>query len=135
MDLTYVTIVVLASMIFVLSGMIGYLYWQQTRLNQNLQSLGIVVSTLINQPAPSPPEEEAPAQVETEQEVIAQTEEDDRLSVEHVTETPAPAKEIDVDDLESKTKPELFAILQEKGIPYNKSDKKSQLIEILKATS
>jgi hypothetical protein len=52
-----------------------------------------------------------------------------------VTETPAPAKEIDVDELESKTKPELHAILQEKGIPYNKSDKKSQLIEILKATS
>jgi hypothetical protein len=135
MDLTYVTIVVLASMIFVLSGMIGYLYWQQTRLHQNLQSLGIVVSTLINQPPPPPPEEEAPAQVEAEQEVIAQTEEDDRLSVEHVTETPAPVKEIDVDELESKTKPELFAILQEKGIPYNKSDKKSQLIEILKATS
>jgi len=135
MDLTYVTIVVLASMIFVLSGIIGYLYWQQTRLNQNLQSLGIVVSTLINQPPPPPPEEDAPAQVEAEQEVIAKTEEDDRLSVEHVTETPAPAKEIDVDELESKTKPELHAILQEKGIPYNKGDRKSQLIEILKATS
>jgi hypothetical protein len=136
MDLTYVTIVVLASMIFVLSGMIGYLYWQQTRLHQNLQSLGIVVSTLVNQPPPPPPlEEEAPVQPEPPQEVVAQVEEDDRLSVEHVTETPAPAKEIDVDELESKTKPELFAILQEKGIPYNKSDKKSQLIEILKATS
>jgi hypothetical protein len=131
MDLTYVTIVVLASMIFVLSGMIGYLYWQQTRLHQNLQSLGIVVSTLVNQPPP-PPEEEPPvAPPEPEQEV----EEDDRLSVEHVTETPAPAKEIDVDDLESKTKPELHAILQEKGIPYNKGDRKSQLIEILKATA
>jgi len=131
MDLTYVTIVVLASMIFVLSGMIGYLYWQQTRLHQNLQSLGIVVSTLVNQPPPPPPEEEPVALPEPEQEI----EEDDRLSVEHVTETPAPAKEIDVDELESKTKPELHAILQEKGIPYNKSDKKSQLIEILKATS
>ena len=136
MDLTYVTIVVLASMIFVLSGMIGYLYWQQTRLHQNLQSLGIVVSTLVNQPPPPPPlEEDAPVQPEPEQEVIAKVEEDDRLSVEHVTDTPAPAKEIDVDELESKTKPELHAILQEKGIPYNKSDKKSQLIEILKATS
>jgi len=135
MDLTYVTIVVLASMIFVLSGMIGYLYWQQTRLHQNLQSLGIVVSTLVNQPPPPPLEEEPPVQPDPPQEVVAQVEEDDRLSVEHVTETPAPTKEIDVDELESKTKPELHAILQEKGIPYNKSDKKSQLIEILKATS
>jgi hypothetical protein len=132
MDLTYVTIVVLASMIFVLSGMIGYLYWQQTRLHQNLQSLGIVVSTLVNHPPPPPLEEEEPvAQPDPPQEV----EEDDRLSVEHVTETPAPAKEIDVDELESKTKPELHAILQEKGIPYNKSDKKSVLIEVLKATA
>jgi len=136
MDLTYVTIVVLASMIFVLSGMIGYLYWQQTRLHQNLQSLGIVVSTLVNQPPPPPPEEEPVAPPEPEQDnIVAKIEEDDRLSVEHVTETPVPAKEIDVDELESKTKPELHAILQEKGIPYNKSDKKSQLIEILKATS
>lgn len=136
MDLTYVTIVVLASMIFVLSGMIGYLYWQQTRLHQNIQSLGIVVSTLVNQPPPPPPEEEPVAQPEPEQDnTVAKIEEDDRLSVEHVTETPAPAKEIDVDELESKTKPELHAILQEKGIPYNKGDRKSQLIEILKATS
>jgi hypothetical protein len=82
MDLTYVTIVVLASMIFVLSGMIGYLYWQQTRLHQNLQSLGIVVSTLVNQPPPPPHLEEEPvAQPEPEQEVVAQVEEDDRLSV------------------------------------------------------
>ena len=122
-------------MVFVLSGMIGYLYWQQTRLHQNLQSLGIVVSTLVNQPPPPSLEEEPPIQPDPPQEVVAQVEEDDRLSVEHVTETPAPAKEIDVDELESKTKPELHAILQEKGIPYNKSDKKSQLIEILKATS
>ena len=77
--------------------------------------------------------------VEQEADVPAVVEEDDRVSVEHVTKTPAslttPSTEIDLDELESKTKAELQTILQEKGIPYSKSDKKSQLIEILKATS
>ena len=145
MDLTYATIVVLASMIFVLSAMVGYLYWQQTRLHQNLQSLGLVLTELVTQrnhlQEMAEPELEPVTvpSVEPEQEVevpvVAKTEEDDRVSVEHVTHTDASSKEIDLDDLDSKTKQELQAILQEKGIPYNKSDKKSQLIEILKATS
>jgi hypothetical protein len=143
MDLTYATIVVLASMIFVLSAMIGYLYWQQTRLHQNLQSLGLVVSALVNPPIPIQEEQEpvvetkaeVEPEVEQEVDVPAVVGEDDRVSVEHVTKTPAPSTEIDLDELDSKTKAELQTILQEKGIPYSKSDKKSQLIEILKATS
>jgi preprotein translocase subunit SecD len=139
MDLTYATIVVLASMIFVLSAMIGYLYWQQTRLTQNLQSLGLVVSSLVNAPVSDHDETEPVAEPEAETEgeqevdVPAVTGEDDRVSVEHVTKTPS--VEIDLDELDSKTKAELQTILQEKGLPYSKSDKKSQLIEILKATS
>jgi hypothetical protein len=145
MDLTYATIVVLASMIFVLSAMIGYLYWLQTRLHQNLQSLGLVVSSLVNPPLPiqeetepvAEPVAEPEAEPDADQEVDvpAVTGEDDRVSVEHVTKTPPPAPEVDLDDLDSKTKAELQTILQEKGIPYSKSDKKSTLIEILKATS
>jgi len=44
MQLTYVAVVVLASMVFVLSGMIGYLYWQQTKILQQIQSLASVIS-------------------------------------------------------------------------------------------
>ncbi len=59
MELTYATIVVLASMVFVLSGMVGYLYWQQTRMLQHIQSLAIVVSTqLVPQQQPEPEQEE-----------------------------------------------------------------------------
>lgn len=140
MDLTYATIVVLASMIFVLSAMVGYLYWQQTRLHQNVQSLGLVVSALVNPPAPiaedveieQSPEE--PPKPEPEPEV---KEEDDRVSVEHVSEPPIESapEPLDIDELSSKTKAQLHEILKEKGIPYNKSDSKNVLIEILKATS
>jgi hypothetical protein len=148
MDLTYVTIVVLASMIFVLSAMIGYLYWQQTRLHQNLQSLGLVVATLVNRSHEVHEEEEVVAEpvpdvvaetvvAEPEQEVdvpVAKVEEDDRVSVEHVTSS-APSKEVDLDDLDGKTKKQLQVILDEKGLPYNKTSTKTELIQLLKATA
>jgi len=142
MDLAYVTIIVLASMIFVLSGMVGYLYWQQTRLQQSIHSLGIVVSTLANppeleaelepEPVPVPEPVVQPQAVAVEEE----EEEDDRVSVEHVSE--APPKEtanVDIDDLQSKTASQLREILTQKGIPFGKRDSKSVLIELLKATA
>ena len=144
MDLAYVTIIVLASMIFVLSGMVGYLYWQQTRLQQSIHSLGIVVSTLANppeleaelepepEPVPVPQPVAQPQAVDVEEE----EEEDDRVSVEHVSE--APPKEsanVDIDDLQSKTASQLREILTQKGIPFGKRDSKSVLIELLKATA
>lgn len=144
MDLTYVTIVVLASMIFVLSAMIGYLYWQQTRLHQNLQSLGLVVATLVNRSNQAEVEDEVVPDVvaetvvaEAEQEVevpVAKVEEDDRVSVEHVT-SAEPSKEVDLDDLDGKTKKQLQVILDEKGLPYNKTSTKTELIQLLKATA
>ncbi len=133
MELTYATIVVLASMIFVLSGMVGYLYWQQTRMMQNMQSLAIVISTQLAPPPPPMPMEE-----ETEEE---ETEDDDRVSVkeevEHVEAPPAPKEEekVDVDDLQDKTKKQLQELLTNKGIPFGKNDSKSVLIELLKATA
>jgi hypothetical protein len=141
MELMYVTIVVLASMIFVLSGMVGYLYWQQTRMLQNLQSLASVVSThFTRQPEPvheHPAEEESD---EDEPEAQAEvnvpevpSEEDDRVSVEHV-EGP-PKTHVDVDDIQTKTAVQLREILTAKGIPYGKRDSKTVLLQLLKATA
>lgn len=136
MELTYATIVVLASMVFVLSGMVGYLYWQQTRMLQHIQSLAIVVSTqLVPQPEPEPevqPEPEATPQTKPEPE---SDDEDDRVSVkeevEHVT---GPSAD-DIDDLENKTAAQLREMLTKKGIPFGKRDAKTVLIQLLKATA
>jgi hypothetical protein len=142
MDLAYVTIIVLASMIFVLSGMVGYLYWQQTRLQQSIHSLGIVVSTLANPPEleaePEPEPVPVPEPVAQPQAVAVEEEEeeDDRVSVEHVSEAPPKeAANVDIDDLQSKTASQLREILTQKGIPFGKRDSKSVLIELLKATA
>jgi outer membrane biosynthesis protein TonB len=136
MELTYATIVVLASMVFVLSGMVGYLYWQQTRMLQHIQSLAIVISTQLTS-APQPePEPEAEEEQETKPEPQPEKEEeeeDDRVSVkeevEHVT------TETDVDDLQDKTSAQLREMLTKKGIPFGKRDAKTVLIQLLKATA
>ena len=135
MELTYATIVILASLVFVLSGMVGYLYWQQTRMLQNIQSLAIVVSSHFTAPPPMP-EEEAPAEEKPAEKEDESEEEDDRVSVkeEEVEKVEGPPKE-DIDDLQDKTKKQLQELLTKKGIPYNKADAKPVLIQLLKATA
>ena len=147
MQLTHVAVVILASMVFILSGMVGYLYWQQTRMLQHLQSLASVIAQVVRRPEPEPqPEleaddEELPPLVP----VHEVTEDDDRLSVEKVEGPPAPApapapaptpvEAPPVDDLDKKTSAELRDLLTSRGIPFGKRDAKSVLLPLLKATA
>jgi hypothetical protein len=135
MELTYVTIVVLASMVFLLSGMVGYLYWQQTRMLQHLQSLALALATHVEQTRQQQVVEEPAPEVEEEED----EEEDDRVSVAkeqvEVVEGPPVATEDDVDDLQNKTSAQLRELLTKKGIPFGKRDSKTSLLELLKATA
>ena len=135
MELTYVTIVVLAAMMFVLSGMVGYLYWQQTRMLQHLQSLSMVLSSkMLAQPQHvHEVESTQTAEPESEVEVPEVPEvEDDRVSVEDKIETVEGPP--DVDDIQTKTASQLRELLSAKGIPYGKRDSKSVLLQLLSAT-
>jgi len=122
-------------MIFVLSGMVGYLYWQQNRILQHIQSLAIVISTHV---VPQPQHEEVVPEKEEEEE-----EEDDRVSVKaeeevEKVEGPPPAaqeEKVDVDELQDKTATQLREMLTKKGIPFGKRDSKPVLIQLLKATA
>ena len=135
MELTYVAVVILASMVFVLSGMVGYLYWQQTRMLQHLQSLAVVISTQLVHPPElhNDDADEVPplVPVEPEAEADADAEDDDRLSVEKVEGPPASGS----DELESKTAVQLRELLTQKSIPFGKRDAKAVLIQLLKATA
>jgi hypothetical protein len=151
MQLTYVAVVVLASLIFVLSGMVGYVYWQQTRMIQNLQSLAVVVSTHFirppqPQPQPEPEPETAPDQevfadmpaLVPADEKLASVKEDDRVSVNEVEVVEGPPAESTTDapvDFEKKTAAELKELLTQKGIPFGKRDAKTVLVQLLKATA
>jgi hypothetical protein len=128
-------------MVFALAGMVGYLYWQQTRMLQHIQSLSIAVSSKMVAAEPEP-EEEQEAQVHPEPEpepehehedAETQTTADDRLTVEgKVENVEGPT---DVDELSSKKASELRDLLTQKGIPFGKRDAKSVLIQLLKATA
>ena len=124
-------------MVFVLAGMVGWLYWQQTRLFQNMNSVLLAIGDITRAMEPAAaPEPEAPTVAEVP--VDAPTEdEDDRASVEEsatevVDGPPAP---LDVDSLQSKSKKELQDMLTKRGLPYSKTDAKPVLISLLKATA
>jgi hypothetical protein len=124
-----ISVLVLATMVLVLAGMVGYMYWQQNKVVSMVSSLSSFVATQF---AP-------PVQVEED--------EDDRVSVEEeavevvdkvevpTTPTPEPTPEADVDDLQTKTSAELRDLLSKKGIPYGKRDSKTALLELLKASA
>ena len=133
-------------MVLVLAGMVGWLYWQQTRLFQNLNSVIMVIGELTR---PPPPEEDLTELVTLSEKVgetiaevkeaAAPTEEDDRASVEAETSgvdvVEGPPAPLDTDGLESKSKKELQEILTKRGIPFGKQDTKSGLLSLLKATA
>lgn len=129
MEFLHASIALLASMILVLAGMVGWLYWQQTRIFQNMNSIVMVIGELARPPAAY---EEVEAPVET-----AAAEEDDRVSVdeEKVDVVEGPPAALDTDDLQDKTKKELQDLLSKRGIPYGKNDNKGALISLLKATA
>ena len=138
MEFEHAAIALLASMVLVLAGMVGWLYWQQTRMFQNMNNIVMVVGELAsarNPPEPETVEEEVQQAAEVEATV------DDRVSVdeevgatEPVIVSGPPADE-GIDGLESKSKKELQDILTKRGIPFGKGDNKNALISLLKATA
>ena len=134
MELLQAAIALLASMVFVLAGMVGWVYWQQARLRSSLNALEMHFVALTQQlviEEPPPPE---PAPVpEPEPEV-----EDDRASVEEeqpVETVEGPPSALDLDTLEGRTKKELQELLTKRGLPFGKNDAKGVLISLLKASS
>lgn len=139
MEFQQASIALLASMVLVLAGMVGWLYWQQTKIFQNMNNIVAVIGELAQRPAqiafPEPVKHEEP-----EPEPEAEQEEDDRATVEdegrpEVPVVDGPPDHLDTDNLDEKTKKELQDILTKRGIPYSKSDNKTALISLLKATS
>ena len=148
MEFLHASIALLASMVLVLAGMVGWIYWQQTRMFQNMNSIALVIGDLnqtlmstLPQPArpelvtlDEPTETVQKADVPTSDE---EEEEDDRLSVnqESADIVAGPPEPLDTDGLQDKSKKELQEILTKRGIPYGKADNKNVLISLLKATA
>lgn len=115
-------------MVSVLAGMVGYMYWQQSRVLQSVNALSLFISSQF---APQPVEEDS---------------DDDRQSVDQeveVVETTAPAPAPPAptpvptpeDDLKDKSSAELRELLSKKGLPFGKRDSKATLLDLLKASN
>ena len=142
MEFLHAAIALLASMVLVLAGMVGWIHWQQTRLFQNMNAVALVIgdlnqSLMASTAKPNVEPATLPEPTETMQRADIPTsdeEDDDRLSVEKeaevVTGAPPP---LDTDGLQDKSKKELQELLTARGIPYGKSDAKNILISLLKA--
>jgi hypothetical protein len=146
MEFLHASLALLASMVLVLAGMVGWLYWQQTRLFQNMNSVIMVIGELTRPPAPEEDltelvtlSEKVGESIAEVKEAAAPAEEDDRASVEPeaagVEIVEGPPAPLDTDGLESKSKKELQEILTKRGIPFGKQDTKSGLLSLLKATA
>jgi hypothetical protein len=141
-----ISVLVLATMVLVLAGMLGYLYWQQNKLMKAFSSLHTYVQRFnVSEPEPQPePEPESEPQPEPElqpqSETIVLNEDSDSDSdddcLEHQPEIVTELIVVlDVDELQTKTTPQLRELLNKKGIPYGKRDSKTVLLELLKASS
>ena len=109
MEFLHASIALLASMVLVLAGMVGWLYWQQTRLFQNMNSIVMVIGELAR-PPPMPAMVSEETHAETVPDAPPTTpapeaeEEDDRVSVEE-SQAPqvvsGPPEPVDLDSLAS----------------------------------
>jgi hypothetical protein len=137
MEFFHGIVALLAFVVLVLAGMVAWLYMQQTRILQAVNALAIAIST--------PPPTMLTAELPKPEEPVPNTEEvvDDRVSVyEEEEESVVPEEEEtggadvpEIVDYNKKTIAELRDLLTQKGIPFNKSDKKTVLVSLIQATA
>jgi len=128
------SVIVLATMVIALAGMVGYIYFQQVKLLNAVQGLSSFVSSQFIPPVQAEDDEEEDDRASVEEEKAVEVV--DKVDVPTVEPpAPEPAAEADVDDLQTKTSAELRELLSKKGLPYGKRDSKTTLLQLLKASS
>lgn len=148
MEFFHGIVALVAGIVLVLTGLVAWMYIQQSRMAQAINALAVAVTT----PPPSflshpPVEEPAEDEQHEEQEQMPPLEPivDDRVSV-HDADADADADDEreeeqtgvvgeDISDFTGKTVAELRQMLTAKGIPYSKSDKKPVLLSLVQAAA
>ena len=160
MEFFHGIVALLAGIVLVLTGLVAWLYIQQSRMSQAINALAVAVTAPpVSFTASLPPElheeEQAPQQQEHQEDEYADMppleshhevqeahvpemeqvdelvpETDDRVSVHEEVEE-AQVQTMDAVDVSGKTVAELRQLLTERGVPFNKSDKKSTLISLV----
>ena len=146
MEFFHGIVALVAGIVLILTGLVAWMYIQQSRMSQAISALAVAVTT----PPPSflshPPvyEDDMPPlePVEIHHQEEQEQEQDDRVSVhEDAEDADGEGEEEvgvigeDISDFTSKTVVQLRDMLTAKGIPFNKSDKKPTLLSLVQAAS
>lgn len=126
----------LGTLVFALVGAVAWLYWQQTKLFTNMNSLVVAFSELVQQqrvPPPPAPMPEAPPDQEDDRASVEEDGQSEKVAAPEVVD--GPPGPLDTDTLDAKTKKELHELLTKRGIPFGKADSKTVLVSLLKATA
>jgi len=143
MEFFHGIVALLAFVVLILAGMVAWLYMQQTRLLQAVNALAIAISTppppmLVAEPQKeesSTPEPAAPPADAEEDDRVSVYEDEDDESTEVEAETKQSEDVPEIVDYTKRTIAELRDLLTQKGIPFNKSDKKTTLVSLIQATA
>lgn len=139
MDFFYGVVALLAFVVLILTALTAWMYVQQSRIMQAISALTAAISApppAFFEAAKEFPVEESYEPAKEEEQVV-----DDRVSVheeedeEEHEEEEEHHEEQHEDDLGGKTVAQLREMLTSKGIPFNKSDKKPILLNLLKVAS
>jgi hypothetical protein len=125
-------VALLGTLVFALIGAVAWLYWQQTKLFTNMNSLVGAFAEFVQQPAAAAAAPEPEPEPEPEDDRVSVAESEKVAAPEVVDGPPGP---LDTDTLETKTKKELQDLLTKRGIPFGKADSKTVLVSLLKATA
>ncbi len=137
MDFFYGVVALLAFVVLILTALTAWMYVQQTRTMQAVNAL----TAAITAPPPNFFEAAKEFPVDAAYEPVEETPQvDDRVSVHEEDEDDSESEEQHEedqheDDLGGKTIAQLREMLTGKGIPFNKSDKKPILLNLLKVAS
>ena len=129
-------VALLGTLVFALVGAVAWLYWQQTKIFTNMNSLVTAFSEIVQQqrvPLPPAPEQEAVPEQEDDRASVEEDGQSEKVAAPEVVD--GPPGPLDTDTLEAKTKKELQELLTKRGIPFGKADSKTVLVSLLKATA
>ena len=151
MEFFHGVVALVAGIVLILTGLVAWMYIQQSRMAQAINALAVAVTTpppsfLSHPPVQEPVEQEHEHEQEQEQEQGEPPITDDRVSVhdvdaehehEHEEEQEQEQGVIgeDISDFSGKTVAQLRDLLTAKGIPYSKSDKKPVLLSLVQAAA
>ena len=147
MEFFHGVVALVAGIVLILTGLVAWMYIQQSRMAQAINALAVAVTTpppsfLSHPPVQEPVEHEHQEEHEHEQEQGEPPITDDRVSVhdvdaehEHEEEQEQGVIGEDISDFSGKTVAQLRDLLTAKGIPYSKSDKKPVLLSLVQAAA